>query len=148
MDRVCKKHPCVLEQFRSVLQQTTAPCTADQLDARLREAWQQCQPASIKLPIQPQHRNRICLKAFWEAKRNLRVIADKQAVSCSIISNGAARSVADLLGTSHMIVQQILQGWQAASRFQRLQSAIRKRSAQARKDKIEKQIEEALEADA
>ena len=146
MDRVCKKHPYVLEQFRSALQQTT--CTADQLDARLREAWQQCQPASIKLPIKAQQHNQICLKAFWEAKRSLRAIADRQIVPYGISdASGTWRSVAGLLGASRLFVQQILHGWQAAARFQSLQSAIRKRSSQARKDKIEKQIEEALEAD-
>ena len=147
VDRICKKHPYVLEQFRSALQQTTASCTADQLDAQLREAWQQCQPASITLPIQPQYGNQICLKAFWAAKRNLKTIADNPAAPIGIVSNGAARSVADIHGTSRNFVQLILQGWQAAARFQRLQSAIRKRSNQARKDKIERQIEEALEAD-
>ena len=146
IDRVCKKHPRILEQFRSALQQTT--CAAEQLDSRLREAWQQCQPASIKLPIKAQQHNQICLKAFWEAKRSLRAIADRQIVQYGISNaSGAGRSVAGLLGASRLFVQQMLQGWQSAARFQSLQSAVRKRSAQARKEKIEKQIEDALEAD-
>ena len=52
-----------------------------------------------------------------------------------------------LPATARKYMQHLLQCWQATARFQNLNSALRKRSQKARSDKLEAQIQEALNAD-
>ena len=49
--------------------------------------------------------------------------------------------------TTNRYLQSLLLSWPSASCFQRLNKALRERSSQARVQKLEQQIEEAIEAD-
>ena len=143
--RVCTRFPQVLDQFRSKLQQLS--CTAEQLDSQLQEVWEQCRPATAILPITSSHSGSICLKNFWSAKRRLQSLNGSPVDGYMILSPKHSDRVSQLPATARKYLQHLLKCWQATARFQCLNSALRKRSQQARSDKLEGQIQEALNAD-
>ena len=143
--RICTRFPQVLDQFRSKLQQLS--CTAEQLDSQLQEVWQQCRPTAAILPVASSNSDSICLKSFWSAKRRLQSLNGSPVDDYMILPPKHAERTPMLPVTARKYLQHLLKCWQATARFQRLNSALRKRSRQARSDKLEGQIQEALNAD-
>ena len=138
--------PQLMARFRAQLDQMS--CAADQLNASLLEAWQSSQQPIIQLPLAALCPDRICLKTFWEAKRRLRVLASTSLDEYVILHPiRPASTFQNVFSTTRRYSQHLLQCWQAAAKFQRQNSALKARSAQARKQKLEKQIEEAVAAD-
>ena len=140
--RVCTRFPQVLDQFRSKLS-----CTAEQLDSQLQKVWEQRRPATAILPIASSQSSSICLKSFWRAKRRLQSLNGSPVDDYMILPPKNSDCVLQLPATARKYLQHLLQRWQATARFQCLNSALRKCSQQARSDKLEGQIQEALNAD-
>ena len=137
--RVCAQFPRVMDQFKENIQHLQ--CSAEQLDVKLQEVWQQCSPAKPILPIQPDS-NAICLKNLWASKRRLQQLAARSVetpLSICMLQN--------LPASTRSSLQHLLACWRAVASFQRLNLALRKRSQQARANKLEAQIQEALDAD-
>ena len=143
--RVCNRSPQVLEQFRSRLQQVC--CTAEQLDSQLQEVWEQRRPAKATLPIVSSQTGSICLKNFWSAKRRLKALVGSPVDHYVLLIPEHTDHSPQLSSSTRQYLQHLLQCWHATAGFQRLNVALRKRSQQARTDKIEGQIQDALNAD-
>ena len=145
VNQICSGSPHVVEAFRERLQQMH--CTAEKLDSQLSEAWSQCQPAAVTLPITGDDSNRVCLKSYWAAKNNLRKISSEEVTSYILVDASQQISTSSLSRTSIEHMRRLLSAWHAAARFQKLNKLLRDRSRAAKQDKINKQIEEAVAAD-
>ena len=143
--RVFSKSPQVLEHFRDRVQQLD--CSAEHLDFKLQEVWQQCCPQKAILPVQQSSSDSICLKNFWASKRRLQSLSVlSTSISWPLRCCGSHAS-ADPLLSACKYMQHLLACWKATACFQRLNTALRKSSQQAGSDKVDGQIQGALEAD-
>ena len=122
-------------------------CTAEQLDASLLAAWQRSQQPVVQLPLAASQPDRICLKTFWEIKRKLRVVANTSMEEYVIIHPvHPITTFQNVFSATRRYAQHLLQCWQTAAKFQKQNAALKARSTQARKQKLEQQIEEAIAA--
>ena len=138
--------PQLMARFRAQLDHMS--CTAEQLDASLLAAWQCSQQPVVQLPLAASQPDRICLKTFWEIKRKLRVVANTSMEEYVIIHPvHPITTFQNVFSATRRYVQHLLQCWQTAAKFQKQNAALKARSTQARKQKLEQQIEEAIAAD-
>ena len=138
--------PQLMARFRAQLDHMSR--TAEQLDASLLAAWQSSQQPVVQLPLAASHPDRICLKTFWEVKRRPRVVANTSSEEYVILHPiHPAATFQNVFSTTRGYAQHLLQCWQTAAKFQKQNAALKARSTQARKQKLEKQIEEAIAAD-
>ena len=145
VNQVCNSSPHVVEAFRERLQQMQR--TAEQLDSQLCEAWSQCQPATVTLPIIKEEPNKVCLKSYWAAKNNLRRANAEEVTSYLLTDCTQPVQTSSLSRTSIEYMHRLISAWHASACFQKLHRALRDRSRAANTDKINKQIEEAAAAD-
>ena len=145
VNQICNGSPHVVEAFRERLQQMH--CTAEELDSQLSEAWSQCQPAPVTLPLIRDESTRVCLKSYWVAKNNLRRISIEEVTSYILADASQQIPTSRLSRTSIEHMHRLLSAWHAAARFQKLNKQLRDRSRAAKQDKINKQIGEAIAAD-
>ena len=138
--------PQLIPRFRAGLAHMS--CAAEQLNANLLEAWQCSQQPPVQLPLATSQPDRICLKTFWEVKRHLRVLTNTCLEDYVILQPAClATTFQNAFHTTRRFFQHILKCWRTAAQFQKQNSALKARSTQARKQKLEKQIEEAIAAD-
>ena len=143
--RACKSHPQAVADFRQQIQEVQ--CSAEQLEYQLQAVWSKCQPSNFALPIATRQRSHVCLKNFWSAKNSLRALSEQTVDDYVLLGSSPANSIPHCFCATNRYLQSLLLSWQSASRFQRLNKALRERSSQARVQKLEQQIEEAIEAD-
>ena len=144
--RACAKQPAVLERFRQEVADLS--CPAAELDQQLMDKWQQCQRTAVKLPIIQPPVQEISLKLYWESKRHLRTLAETSLPPC--ILPGRALFLLQRQGNltcTGQFMQAILARWRAAAVFQRQNIALRNRTRNRKREKVESQIAEAVEAD-
>ena len=111
--RAFSMSPQVLEHFRDRVQQLD--CSAEHLDFKLQEVWQQCCPQNAILPVQQSSSDSICLKNFWASKRRLQSLS---VLSTSIswpLRRCGSRASADPLLSACKYMQHLLACWKATS---------------------------------
>ena len=136
VNQICNGSPHVVEAFRERLQQMH--CAAEKLDSQLCEAWSQCQPAAVTLPLIREDPNKVCLKSYWTAKNNLRRINSEEVTSYILIDVTQQVPVSSLSRTSIEHMRRLISAWHASARFQKLNKMLRDRSRAAKQDKTDR----------
>ena len=144
--RTCERQPVVLENFCKEV--AALQCSAEELDQQLSEVWRACQRRAPVLPVTTFNQPEVSLKTYWEAKRHLQVIAEVTVMQCVLSGQASAALVhSSRVTCTGQYLQTALQRWRAFAAFQKQNKLLRKRTRDRKQAKVERQIEEAVEAD-
>ena len=144
--RTCARQPAILEKFCQEVADLS--CPAEELGQQLLAQWQSCQQAAPRLPIAQSPTQDTYLKSYWESKRKLRALAESALPPCILSGREAATlQKQGQVTCAGQFMQAILQRWRATAAFQAHNIALRKRTRDRKREKVESQIAEAIEAD-
>ena len=100
------------------------------------------------LPVTTPTPPEVSLKTYWEAKRHLQMLTAVNNKSCVLAGQASAALIQNNKFTcTGQYLQAVLQRWRALAAFQEQNKLLRKRTRDRKRAKVEKQIEEAVEAD-